>query len=156
MKIVLDTNVLSELMKPQGSIAVKNWVAMQPRQNLFTTSITQAEILYGIGILPDGKRAQALKAAAQAMFIEDFNGQILVFEEKAAGCFAEIAAYRNKIGNLFLKWMPKLRRSVWRIAQRLLPVMLMTSKIVKLRSLILGISSRQINKGKNLFVLWKN
>ena len=98
MKIVLDTNVLSELMKPQGSIAVKNWVAAQPRADLFTTSITQAEILYGIGILPDGRRSQALKAAAQAMFREDFSGQILTFESTAAKCFAEIAAYRRKTG----------------------------------------------------------
>ncbi|WP_414552468.1 type II toxin-antitoxin system VapC family toxin [Anabaena sp. CCY 0017] len=98
MKIVLDTNVLSELMKPQGSRKVKNWVATQPRENLFITSITQAEILYGIAILPDGKRSQALRAAAQAMFNEEFVGQILVFEGKAAVCFAEIAAHRKKIG----------------------------------------------------------
>jgi predicted nucleic acid-binding protein len=98
MRIVLDTNVLSELMKPQGLITVKNWVAMQPRENLFTTSITQAEILYGIGILPDGRRSEALQKAAQGMFREDFNGQILSFEEKAAECFAEIAAHRRKTG----------------------------------------------------------
>ena len=98
MKIILDTNVLSELMKPQGLIIVKNWVAMQPRKILFTTSITQAEILYGVGILPDGKRSDALKAAAQEMFREDFNGQILPFEETAAECFAQIAAHRRKTG----------------------------------------------------------
>lgn len=50
--IVLDTNVLSELMKPQGSIVVRNWAAQQPVTSLFTTTITQAEILYGITILP--------------------------------------------------------------------------------------------------------
>jgi toxin FitB len=98
MKTVLDTNVLSELMKPQGSRKVKNWVATQPRENLFITSITQAEILYGIAILPDGKRSQALRETAQAMFIEEFVGQILAFEQKAAVCFAEIAANRKKIG----------------------------------------------------------
>jgi toxin FitB len=98
MKIVLDTNVLSELMKPQGLRTVKNWVAMQPRENLFITSITQAEILYGIAILPDGKRSQTLRETAQAMFIEDFEGQILAFEERAAVCFAQIAAHRRQIG----------------------------------------------------------
>ncbi len=98
MKTVLDTNVLSELMKPQGSRTVKNWVATQPRENLFITSITQAEILYGIAILPDGKRSQALRETAQAMFDEEFVGQILVFDEKAAVCFAQIAAHRKKIG----------------------------------------------------------
>ncbi|WP_310483213.1 type II toxin-antitoxin system VapC family toxin [Chamaesiphon sp. VAR_48_metabat_403] len=98
MKIVLDTNVLSELMKPQGLTKVKNWVAAQPRENLFTTSITQAEILYGIAILPDGKRSQALREAAQRMFVEDFSSQIISFEQTAAICFAEIAANRKKIG----------------------------------------------------------
>ena len=98
MKIILDTNVLSELMKPQGLITVKDWVAIQPRENLFTTSITQAEILYGIGILPDGKRSQILKETAQAMFRDDFSGQILTFESTAAECFAKIAAHRRKTG----------------------------------------------------------
>jgi len=98
MTIVLDTNVLSELMKPQGSKNVKDWVAAQPRENLFTTSITQAEILYGVAIMPDGKRSQALKEFAQAMFIEDFANQILFFDSSAALCFVEIAAKRKKIG----------------------------------------------------------
>lgn len=80
MKIVLDTNVLAEFIKPQGLTKVKNWVATQPRENLFTTSITQAEILYGIAILPDGKRSQDLREAAQRMFIEDFSSQIISFE----------------------------------------------------------------------------
>ena len=98
MKTVLDTNVLSEIMKPQGARKVKNWVVTQPRENLFITSITQAEILYGIAILPDGKRRQALRVSAQAMFVEEFIGQILAFEQKAAVDFAEIAANRKKIG----------------------------------------------------------
>jgi toxin FitB len=98
MKIVLDTNVLSELMKPQGLIKVKNWVAAQPRENLFITSITKAEILYGIAILPDGKRSQNLRETAEIMFVQEFAGKILPFEEKAAGCFAEIAASRKQIG----------------------------------------------------------
>jgi toxin FitB len=53
MKIVLDTNVLSEVIKPKGSKLIYDWVAAQPRENLFTTSITEAEILYGIAILPN-------------------------------------------------------------------------------------------------------
>lgn len=98
MKTVLDTNVLSEIMKLQGLRKVKNWVVTQPRENLFITSITQSEILYGIAILPDGKRKQALRESAQAMFVEEFTGQILAFDQKAAVGFAEIAANRKKIG----------------------------------------------------------
>jgi toxin FitB len=52
--IILDPNVLSELIKPQGSTIVRNWAARQPVASLFTTTITQAEILYGIAILPEG------------------------------------------------------------------------------------------------------
>ena len=54
--IVLDTNVLSELMKPKGSSVVRQWVAKQQMKNIFTTTITQAEILYGIALLTSGKR----------------------------------------------------------------------------------------------------
>lgn len=54
--IILDTNVVSELMKLQGSAIVYQWVAAQPMMNLFTTTITQAEILYGLALLPTGKR----------------------------------------------------------------------------------------------------
>jgi toxin FitB len=99
MKTVLDTNVLSELMHPKGLRTVKNWVATQPRENLFITSITQAEILYGIAILPDGKRRETLRKSAQTMFIQEFIGQILSFESKAAEYLAEIMAIRRKIGN---------------------------------------------------------
>ncbi len=98
MKTVLDTNVLSELMNPKGLITVKNWVASHPREDLFITSITQAEILYGIAILPGGKRRDALRESAHAMFIQEFIGHILAFESKAAECFAEISATRKKIG----------------------------------------------------------
>jgi toxin FitB len=98
MKIVLDTNVLSELMKPQGLITVKSWVGAQSRENLYITSITKAEILYGIAILPEGKRSRMLRESAQAMFREDFAQQMLNFDEQAASCFAEIAAHRQKIG----------------------------------------------------------
>jgi toxin FitB len=98
MRIILDTNVLSELMKPQGLITVKSWVSAQSRENLYITSITKAEILYGIAILPDGKRRRSLRESAEVMFREDFAGQMLNFDAQAANCFAEIAAHRKKIG----------------------------------------------------------
>jgi toxin FitB len=89
---------LSELMNPKGLITVKNWVASHPREDIFITSITQAEILYGIAILPDGKRRDALRESAHTMFIQEFIGHILAFESKASECFAEISATRKKIG----------------------------------------------------------
>ena len=54
--IILDTNVISEFMKTQKSAIVREWVAAQPLISLFTTTIIQAEILYGIALLPEGKR----------------------------------------------------------------------------------------------------
>lgn len=97
--IVLDTNVLSELMKRKGSKVVRNWAAQQPLMSLFTTTITQAEILYGIAILPEGKRRNELTDAANLMFAEDFSRRVLPFDEAAAIAFASIAAQRRANGN---------------------------------------------------------
>ena len=73
--IVLDTNVLSELYKPKPSTKVTDWMAAQPAANLYTTSITQAEILHGLLLLPPGRRRSALEAATTNMFGEDFAGR---------------------------------------------------------------------------------
>ena len=77
---VLDTNVVSELMRPAPHPAVFAWVAAQPRASLYTTSVTRAEILSGIGIMPEGRRRAALSAAAAAMFDEDLRGRVLAFD----------------------------------------------------------------------------
>jgi len=96
--IILDTNVLSEIMKPQGSLAVRHWAAQQPVERLFITTITQAEVLYGIAILAEGKRKYELYQAATLMFTEDFLGRILPFDESAAVAFANISAQRRISG----------------------------------------------------------
>ena len=96
--IVLDTNVLSELMKSQPEPSVISWIGEHQVSNLFTTTLTQAEILYGLEILPEGKRRSALKKAAMSMFKLDFAGRILSFDMDAAQLFATIAAKRRKIG----------------------------------------------------------
>jgi predicted nucleic acid-binding protein len=96
--IILDTNVLSELMRPKPSPWVVAWVARQPAAELFTTSITEAEILYGIELLTKGKRREGLLAAAEAMFAEDLAGRIFGFESDAARVFSKIAAQRRALG----------------------------------------------------------
>src|SRR5260370_2009904 len=88
--IVLDTNVLSELMRPQPSAQVVAWIAQQPAADLFTTAITEAEIFYGIELLAKGKRGDALLAAAEGMFTEDFAGRLLPFESHPAPHFPRI------------------------------------------------------------------
>jgi toxin FitB len=96
--IILDTNVLSELMKSQPDRAVLLWIGKHQATSLFTTTLTQAEILYGLEILPAGKRRTALKKAAKSMFELDFTGRILPFDADAAQLFATIATKRRKIG----------------------------------------------------------
>jgi predicted nucleic acid-binding protein len=96
--IVLDTNVLSEVLRPGPEPRVLDWLGQQLPASLFVTTITQAEILYGIAILDPGRRRDDLQAAAMAMFAEDFAGRILGFDIDAAPVFAELAAERRQLG----------------------------------------------------------
>lgn len=96
--ILLDTNVLSELMKPAPAENVVRWMAAQPATSLYTTSITQAEILHGVMLLPPGRRRNAIEAAAEAMFKDEFGGRILPFGSDAARPYARIAAERRRAG----------------------------------------------------------
>jgi predicted nucleic acid-binding protein len=95
---VLDTNVISELMRPAAHPAVFAWVAAQPRASLYTTSVTRAEILSGIGIMPEGRRRAALSDAAAAMFDEDLRGRVLAFDTAAADRYAEFIVSRRQAG----------------------------------------------------------
>ena len=96
--IVLDTNVLSEAVKPSPSPNVLRWLSAQQPRSVFTTAITEAEILYGIELLPAGRRRTALLAAAGAMFLEVFPGRVLPFDEEAARFFPGIVAGRDAVG----------------------------------------------------------
>ncbi|MGH8675785.1 MAG: type II toxin-antitoxin system VapC family toxin, partial [Burkholderiales bacterium] len=96
--IVLDTNVVSELMKSSPDESVVRWATGEPATSLYTTSITLAEILHGILLLPAGKRRAGLEAAAEAMFREDFAGRVLAFGADAARPYARIAADRRRAG----------------------------------------------------------
>ena len=96
--IILDTNVISELMRPKPSPRVVAWAAKQPAAEFFTTSITEAEIFYGIELLTKSKRRKALLAAAEAMFAADFAGRIFGFDSEAARVVSRIAAHRRAQG----------------------------------------------------------
>lgn len=96
--ILLDTNVLSELMRAKPDPQVLFWVDAQPSSELVIRSITVAEILYGIARLPEGKRKVSLLEMATAMFEQDFAGCILSFDEQAAGHYAEMAAHSESKG----------------------------------------------------------
>ena len=96
--IVLDTNVLSEMMRPTPHPGVLAWMEAQPRGQLYTTHITQAEILYGIAAMPEGRRRASLAEAAAAMFAEDFAGRILSFGPAAAARYPGIVLARRRAG----------------------------------------------------------
>ena len=95
---VLDTNVISELMRAAPDRRVARWIGTRPSSSLFTTSISVAEVLYGVAILPAGKRQKAIAAAAEQMFAEDFEARVLPFDSNAAATFARIAAERRRKG----------------------------------------------------------
>ena len=95
---ILDTNVLSEMMSRKPAAPVAAWVAGQAGENLFTVAVCQAEIMSGLAIMPEGRRRQALEAAARAMFLEDFAGRVLSFDTAAAIAYADIFAARRLAG----------------------------------------------------------
>ena len=96
--IILDTNVLSELLRPSPEPRVMAWVDEQPRASLFTSAVTQGEILYGIRLIPEGQRRKRLWEAAAAIFVEDFSGRVLSFDGDAANNYADIGAARRAAG----------------------------------------------------------
>lgn len=96
--IVLDTNVLSETLRSAPDPRVIEWFRAQKRAALFTTTITRAEILYGLGLLAEGSRKQALSSAIKAVFEEDFAGRLLSFDSDAADLYADIAVSRRNAG----------------------------------------------------------
>ena len=97
--IVLDTNVISEALRARPAEVVGRWIAAHAALELFTTAICEAEILYGVAVLPAGRRRDALAQAVTAIFAEDLAGRVLPFDSAAAKAFATIAAARRRLGH---------------------------------------------------------
>lgn len=96
--MVLDTNVVSELMRAQPASQVLDWVNAQPSDQLCLCSVVVAELLYGVGRMPDGVRKSAMLSAVQSMVFEDFAGRVLPFDLDAAVAFAQMVVQREKMG----------------------------------------------------------
>ena len=96
--VIFDTNVVSELMTHAPSPTVVTWMSSQREDEIFTTTITVAEVLYGVELLPRGKRRDSLSRQAEGMFSENFARRILPFDEASARFFALIAATRRTHG----------------------------------------------------------
>ena len=95
---VLDTNVVSEVMRLEANPTVLEWLNAQSPDPLVVTAVTAAEILHGIERLPSGKRKSDLRDAANATFKKDFAQRILAFDEEAAEHYARLVATRERIG----------------------------------------------------------
>ena len=96
--IVLDANVVSELMRPDPSSSVVDWVAAQAVPRLYLSTVSEAELRYGVEILPSGERRTRLLDDVEGMLSEDFAGRILPFGSAAAHAYAVIAAARRAAG----------------------------------------------------------
>jgi toxin FitB len=94
--IVVDTNVVSELMRPSPSPVVVGWVR-QSEADLYTTAITLAEIGYGIERLADGRRKRLLRSTAEEVFA-DFAERVLAFDADAALVYATVVSGRDRAG----------------------------------------------------------
>jgi toxin FitB len=95
---LIDTNVISELMRATPAPSVLNWFSTQDPSTLYLSAVTEAELRTGIAILPAGQRQDGLKAALDATIAEDFEGRILPLDTDAAKTYAEIAVGRRSAG----------------------------------------------------------
>jgi predicted nucleic acid-binding protein len=96
--IVIDTNVIAEAMSPKPHPTVSLWLTTQPGHTLFTTTISVAEVFYGVELLPAGKRRSSLLDSAEIMFARLFAGRILTFDEAAARTLPALAVERRLRG----------------------------------------------------------
>lgn len=98
--ILLDTNVVSEAIKPEPHPSVLAWLDAQAAETLFLSSITVAELLFGIGALPGGRRKDTLAARIDAL-LEQFVGRVLSFDTPAARRYADLAIKARAAGRSF-------------------------------------------------------
>ena len=96
--LVIDTNVASELMRPAPTPSVAAWIAERDAAEMYLTAIGEAQLRFGVAILPAGRRRNALEAAMRRWLDLGFAERILPFESAAARAYAEIAAGRRQAG----------------------------------------------------------
>ncbi len=99
--IVLDTNVVSELLRPAPATQVEAWLSVQDGAMVYFTAVGEAELRHGVAILPAGRRRTALAKAIEGILEEDFRDRILPFDRAAASAYAAIAAKRRAASRPF-------------------------------------------------------
>ena len=95
---VIDTNVASDLMRPTPTPVVAAWIAEHDAKDLYLTAVSEAELLYGVAIMPTGKRRSSLEAAMARWLDLGFAKRILPFDSTAARHYAKIASDRRRAG----------------------------------------------------------
>ena len=98
MSTLLDTNVVSELLRPSADSAVLDWLATQPAESFFISVITQAELVSGARALPAGRRRKSLESALEAIFMETLKGRIVPFDSTTVDAYADIFNKRRASG----------------------------------------------------------
>lgn len=111
--VVLDTNVISELMRPVPSPSVSEWIAGQLPAQLYTTAINESEIFFWIELSARGKRRDGLLAAAEKLFSGILVNPVLAFDSSAARAYASLLGHRRRLG----KPMGNLDAQIAAIAQ---------------------------------------
>lgn len=96
--IIVDTNVVSELLRATPSPAVEAWLASHDGADIYLTAISEAELRYGVAVMPRGKRQRLLAEAVNGILREDFRDRILPFDSAAAEEYASIGAKRRAVG----------------------------------------------------------
>ena len=96
--ILLDTNVVSELMRPVSDRAVERWIDGQIAETLFLPSVSLAELLVGIAVMPPGKRRDSLALLLDEIVERVLDGRVLAFDEKAARAYAPLLARTRRKG----------------------------------------------------------
>ena len=94
----MDTNVASELMRPYPEAAVEAWVGSQQPESLFFSTVSEAELLYGAAILPQGRRRDALFRNIEGTLRSAFGERVLPFDRGAARFYGTLAAMRRSAG----------------------------------------------------------
>ena len=95
---ILDTNVVSELMRPRPDPVIESWFAEHATSSLFLTAVSEAELRFGLAVMPIGKRREGLASALKRVLETGFANRILPFDSSAARAYAKIAAARRRVG----------------------------------------------------------
>jgi predicted nucleic acid-binding protein len=96
--LVLDTDVLAEAVRPEPAPAVAHWLSTHPAQDLYTTTVSLAEMLFSIALMPEGRRRARLEHAVGEVFSVLFGDRLLAFDDAAARSYAAFAAARQRMG----------------------------------------------------------